>query len=350
MTKRLLTLGLLAGSLTLGACSDDPVSAPEPANIVETAISAGSFNTLVQALRATGLDEALAGDGPFTVFAPTDAAFAALPAGTLDALLADPQALSEILLYHVVAGDVRAADLAGRSSATTLQGGALAIATTGGVRINGANVVSADVVASNGVIHVIDQVLIPSAPEAAGFASRGTDPIAKIAIDNGFNELVGALSYVDAELNTGLVKLFLEGTEPYTVFAPTDAAFAGLYTLLGSVLGTEVDEVSDLPAEVVRDVLLYHVLKGPRPAFTVLPFPFPSWLVKRFPFLGERRIGTLLGEKFIVRADGSIGDGLTGVRPDDATIVSANIFASNGVVHVVDQVLVPASIVKLLTQ
>ena len=131
------------------------------ADIVETAIAAGSFNTLVQAVQAAGLVETLKSAGPFTVFAPTDAAFAKIPADTLASVLADKAQLTAILTYHVVSGKVMAADVVNLTSAKTVQGGELKINTTNGVKINDANVVQADVVADNGVIHVIDTVLMP---------------------------------------------------------------------------------------------------------------------------------------------------------------------------------------------
>lgn len=130
-------------------------------NIVDIATSNDSFETLVTALQAAGLVETLQGDGPFTVFAPTDEAFAKLPPGTVEALLADKEQLTAVLTYHVVAGKLMAADVAGAKSATTVQGGTLAIDTSNGVMVGGANVVQADIEASNGVIHVIDTVLIP---------------------------------------------------------------------------------------------------------------------------------------------------------------------------------------------
>lgn len=130
-------------------------------NIVETASAAGTFNTLLTAAKAAGLAETLAGPGPFTVFAPTDEAFAALPAGTVEGLLKDTEKLKTILLYHVVSGTVTAKDVAGLKSAKTLQGGELKIDTSHGVMINDAMVVKADVMASNGVIHVVNKVLLP---------------------------------------------------------------------------------------------------------------------------------------------------------------------------------------------
>ncbi len=133
------------------------------ANSAETAVSAGSFATLVTALKAAGLDEALAGKGPFTVFAPTDDAFKKLPAGTVEGLLKDIPKLKSILLYHVVAGEVMAKDVVKLTSAKTLQGTDVKIATKGAtVMVNDAAVVKADNKTSNGVIHVIDTVILPA--------------------------------------------------------------------------------------------------------------------------------------------------------------------------------------------
>ena len=133
------------------------------ANIVETAIAAGSFNTLVAAVKAAGLVETLSGPGPFTVFAPTDAAFAKVPADTIQALL-QPGAKDQlvgILTYHVVAGKVMAADVVNLTAARTVQGQSIAIDTTNGVKVDGANVVQTDIECDNGVIHVIDAVIMP---------------------------------------------------------------------------------------------------------------------------------------------------------------------------------------------
>lgn len=131
-------------------------------NIVETAVSAGNFTTLVAAVQAAGLVDTLSGEGPFTVFAPTDAAFEALPEGTVAGLLGDIPALTKILTYHVVPGRVMAADVMGLEVAKTVEGSDLLFDTTDGVKVNQATVTQADIVADNGVIHVIDQVLIPA--------------------------------------------------------------------------------------------------------------------------------------------------------------------------------------------
>jgi len=148
-----LGLALLAGGSAL---------AGQKADIVDTAKSAGSFNTLLTAIEAAGLTETLKGDGPFTVFAPTDEAFAKLPAGTVEALLKDKEKLTKILTYHVVPGTVMAKDVK-PGKVTTVEGSRLNITKgTGGVKVDSANVVATDVVATNGVIHVIDSVVLPN--------------------------------------------------------------------------------------------------------------------------------------------------------------------------------------------
>ena len=138
------------------------VSGAFAADIVDTAVAAGQFNTLVTAVKAAGLVDTLKGPGPFTVFAPTDEAFAKLPAGTVDGLLKDPAKLREILTYHVVSGKVMAADVINLKSAKTVQGSSAKISRKdGGVMIDGAKVVKTDIETDNGVIHVIDSVILP---------------------------------------------------------------------------------------------------------------------------------------------------------------------------------------------
>ena len=150
MKKTLIALALTLGSATAALAAD----------IVETAVQAGSFKTLVAAVQAAGLVDTLKGPGPFTVFAPTDTAFAKVPKEALDALLKDKAALTKVLTYHVVSGKVMAADVkAGK--VRTVQGAELTLGTTGGVTVDNARVTAADVVASNGVIHVIDTVVMP---------------------------------------------------------------------------------------------------------------------------------------------------------------------------------------------
>ncbi len=177
MFKRKLMFPVLAlvaaFPLVAVACGDDDDPDPTPtpteaaaetptADIVDTAVAAGSFTTLATALEAAGLVETLKGPGPYTVFAPTDEAFAKLPEGTVEGLLEDPDALRAILLYHVVEGEVPAADVVNLTEATTVNGATVDIMVDGStVMVNDATVTTADVFASNGVIHVIDTVLIP---------------------------------------------------------------------------------------------------------------------------------------------------------------------------------------------
>ena len=145
------------------AFADNHEAAAE-GTILETATAAGSFTTLAAAVEAAGLTETLSGEGPFTVFAPTDEAFAALPEGTLDELLANPEQLASILTYHVVSGEVTSDQLTEGQEVTTVNGAPATITLEGGPKINGANITQPDVQASNGVIHVIDAVILP--PEA----------------------------------------------------------------------------------------------------------------------------------------------------------------------------------------
>jgi uncharacterized surface protein with fasciclin (FAS1) repeats len=130
-------------------------------DIVETAVEAGNFTTLVAAAQAAGLVEVLKGDGPFTVFAPTDEAFAKLPEGTVERLLQDKEALIAILTYHVIPGKVLAADVINLDTAKTVQGQSIVVDASAGVKVDNANVIATDIIASNGVIHVIDTVIIP---------------------------------------------------------------------------------------------------------------------------------------------------------------------------------------------
>ena len=157
MNRKTLVAALAAVAL-LGTSAH---AADAKTDIVDTAVAAGSFKTLATALQAAGLVETLKGAGPFTVFAPTDEAFAKLPKGTVEALLKDKAKLTAILTYHVVAGNVMAKDVVKLKSAKTVQGGSVTIDTAAGVKVDEAHVVKTDIACSNGVIHVIDTVLMP---------------------------------------------------------------------------------------------------------------------------------------------------------------------------------------------
>ncbi|HSB08361.1 MAG TPA: fasciclin domain-containing protein [Blastocatellia bacterium] len=163
MQFKLQIVGMMFAAALFIGVSTSPVSARDGhKDIVDTAVEAGSFTTLAKALQATGLIDTLKQPGPFTVFAPTDEAFAKLPAGTIESLLKDPQKLKQILLYHVVPGRVLAKDVVKIKSAKTAQGSSIRVTTSrAGVMVDSANVVKTDILTSNGVIHVIDSVIIP---------------------------------------------------------------------------------------------------------------------------------------------------------------------------------------------
>jgi uncharacterized surface protein with fasciclin (FAS1) repeats len=170
MSKKALASGIAlamivgSGFAFAGGCSSSEAqtAAKSDQDIVDTAVSAGSFKTLVAAVQAAGLVEVLKSDGPFTVFAPTDEAFAKIPQDKLNALLKDKEALTAILTYHVVPGKVLAADVVKLDEAKTVQGQSVRIDTSSGVKVDDANVISTDIIASNGVIHVIDSVILPN--------------------------------------------------------------------------------------------------------------------------------------------------------------------------------------------
>jgi transforming growth factor-beta-induced protein len=275
---------------------------PEEQTIVDIAVADGRFTTLVAALQAADLAGTLAGEGPFTVFAPTDDAFAKLPEGTVEGLLEDIPALTDILLYHVVSGEVLAESVVMLEEAETLLGENVSIRVEdGNVYINDAMVVITDIMASNGVIHVIDTVLLPPAEEE----SLGS--IVDIAVADGrFTTLVAALQAA------GLAET-LAGEGPFTVFAPTDDAFAKLPE------GTVEALLEDIPA--LTDILLYHVVSG-------------EVLAEQVVALNSAKA---LNEKFL---EIEVMDGM--VYINDAQVVITDIMADNGVIHVIDTVLLPA--------
>jgi transforming growth factor-beta-induced protein len=281
-----------------------PTATPEPApqDIVDIAAGDGRFTTLVAAVQAAGLVDTLKGDGPFTVFAPTDDAFAKLPAGTIDELLKpeNKQALTDILLYHVVAGKVMASDVVKLNSATTVLGKDVTIKVDmGNVYINDAKVIITDIEAANGVIHVIDTVILPPADKA--------DIIDTAVADGRFTTLAAALTAA------GLVDT-LKGEGPFTVFAPTDDAFAKLPA------GTVEELLKPENKQSLTDILLYHVVSGKVMAADVV---------------GLTNAETVLGKNIkIIVKDGK-------VFINNAEVIITDIETSNGVIHVIDTVLLP---------
>ena len=262
-------------------------------NIVQTAIAAGQFKTLVKAVQAAGLAETLSGDGPFTVFAPTDEAFAKLPDGALEGLLKNPEALKSVLLYHVVPGKVMAADVAKLKTAKTALGQPVKIDTSNGVRVENANVLKTDIVASNGVIHVIDTVIMPK-----------NDIIEAARAAGSFKTLLTAIEAA------GLTDT-LRGDGPFTVFAPTDEAFAKLPK--GTLDALLKDKAK------LTSILTYHVVPGKVMAADVVK-------------LTEAK--TVQGQSVKIATVG-------GVMVDNAKVIKTDVPATNGVIHVIDTVIIP---------
>lgn len=289
----------------------EPTATPEPmlSDIVDTAVADGRFTTLVAAVQAAELVDTLKGEGPFTVFAPTDDAFAALPAGTLDELLKpeNKQQLTDILLYHVVPGKVTAADVTTLTSAATALGKDVAVKVDmGNVYINDAKVIITDIETSNGIIHVIDAVILPPADETS---MEEKNTIVDIAIADGrFTTLVAALQAAElAETVSG------EG--PFTVFAPTDDAFAALPA------GTVESLLLAENKQQLTDILLYHVVPGKVMAADVVNLTSAT---------------TVLGKDLTIK----VQDGKVYLN-DTVQVIITDIEASNGVIHVIDAVLLP---------
>ncbi|PKN54832.1 MAG: adhesion lipoprotein [Deltaproteobacteria bacterium HGW-Deltaproteobacteria-14] len=303
LTRHLGTLAFASSLLALGACSDDatPSTTAQPESIASVVAASGDFTTLEAALEAADLTATFAGSGAFTVFAPTDAAFAALPAGTVESLLEDIPTLTAILKYHVVSGQVDAATVVGLTSATTLNGADVAIEVNGAgeVILNGTvRVTTTDIAASNGVIHVIDGVLLP--PEEP----KSNTVVDVVTGDSRFSTLATAV--VAAGLDATLA-----GEGPFTVFAPTNDAIAALPEGALEALLDDQDALVDL--------LTYHVYDGALPAADVL---------------GSAHLTMFNGALVPITSDG--GPAIGG-----APISVTDLEASNGVIHVIDAVMVP---------
>jgi transforming growth factor-beta-induced protein len=310
---------LLFTSLVLAACGAAPAAAPTATvvpptaapvamDIVDTAVADGRFTTLVAAVQAAGLVDTLKGAGPFTVFAPTDEAFAKLPAGTVENLLKPEnlETLKNVLLYHVVSGNVMAADVVtlDGKTADTVAGSAVNISVKDGkVFLNeNVEVIITDIVTSNGVIHVIDTVLLPPAKLA--------DIVDTAVADGRFTTLVAAVQAA------GLVDT-LKGAGPFTVFAPTDEAFAKLPA------GTVENLLKPENLETLKNVLLYHVVSGNVMAADVVT-------------LDGKTADTVAGSAVNI----SVKDGKVFLN-ENVQVIITDIVTSNGVIHVIDTVLLP---------
>ncbi|MBX3383796.1 MAG: fasciclin domain-containing protein [Phycisphaeraceae bacterium] len=293
----------VAGDTKAASCG---VSEPAAASmgvmagdIVETAVAAGQFKTLVAAVQAAGLVETLKGKGPFTVFAPTDEAFAKLPKGTVESLLLpeNKAKLAAILTYHVVPARVVAADVKAGAVATANGQRFDVRVQDGKVTVDNANVVKTDILCSNGVIHVIDTVILPS-----------DNDIVDTAVAAGqFKTLAMLLD------RAGLVEA-LKGDGPFTVFAPTDDAFAKLpKETVESLLKSE-------NKETLASILKFHVIPGR---------VFSDTAAK------GASVATLQGQKVTTKSEGGK------VLVQNATVLGADIDSTNGVIHVIDTVILP---------
>lgn len=322
MRKLVFTLTLLA----LAALAVVPAFA-QSGTIVEVAVANPSFSTLVAAVQAAGLVDALNARGPFTVFAPTNGAFGTLLnelGVTAEELLADRRLLTQVLLYHVVPGEIKAADILSADlplTVTTLGGADLTVNVSGGrvVLNNGrASVEIPDVDASNGVIHVVDNVLLPPAVASAGAniaptaASTGTI-VDVLAANPNFSTLVAAVQAA------GLVNA-LNARGPFTVFAPTNGAFNTLLSDLGVSAGDLLANRS-----LLTSVLLYHVLPGEYRASDILGASLPL------------SVRTVNGAPVTINFNGS----RVILNNGQASVEVTNIVTRNGVIHVIDNVILP---------
>lgn len=276
----------------------DTVILPPSSDIVDTAAANKSFSTLVAAVQAAGLVDTLKGKGPFTIFAPTDAAFAKLPKGTVDALLKDPEKLKSILLYHAVPSAVYSGDLSKTASAATVNGADVVFTIKNGqAYINNARITSSNILTTNGVIHVIDTVILPPDKNLVEVAAGNPN----------FSTLVAAVQAA------GLVET-LSGSDAFTILAPTNAAFAKLPK------GTVEALLND--PEKLKSILLYHAIKGKAYSGAVAKLSNAE---------------TVNGQRVaIINKSGKIS-------VNNANVTAADIQATNGVIHVIDTVILPPS-------
>jgi transforming growth factor-beta-induced protein len=316
-----------------------PTEAPkmETKDIVDTAVGAGTFNTLAAALTAAGLVDTLKGAGPFTVFAPTDEAFAKLDKTLLANLLKpeNKEALTKILTYHVVAGKVMAADVVKMTSAKTVEGSEAKIKVDGStVMIDGAKVTATDIVASNGIIHVIDAVIVPASVDVSKLAMApamtGTEAMTQTEMMTDTKAMTDTMKaemdIVDTAVAAGNFKTLaaaltaaglidtLKGEGPFTVFAPTDEAFAKLDK------ATLADLLKPENKEKLVAILTYHVVPGSVMAADVVKLTSAK---------------TVNGAEVKIKVDGST------VMVNDAKVTATDIKAKNGVIHVIDTVILP---------
>ncbi len=307
-----LFIALSAASVFTACKDDDDDNNNQTKNIVELAQSSADLSSLVAAVQRAGLVDALSGTTTLTVFAPTNQAFSDLLSSLGYSKLEDVpvDALKNILLNHVVSGEVKSTDLTTGYVETLLPFGTTNsyvnnyVDLSGGVKIGGATVTSADLKASNGIVHVINKVIVPPT-------------VVNQALNNpNFSTLVAALTRSD--LGVDYVGI-LSGTGPFTVFAPTNTAFAALLTELG------VAGLNDIPADVLNNVLQYHVVSGANVLSTQLT--------------DEQQVTSLQGGKFNIDLTG--GAKIVDAQGRTANIIATDVQGSNGVVHAIDKVILP---------
>ncbi|GAB5560797.1 MAG: hypothetical protein SynsKO_24440 [Synoicihabitans sp.] len=270
----------------------------EEKTVPQNFIDAGAFTTLVSAVQAAGLLDTLVGPGPYTLFAPTDEAFAKLPAGTVEGLLNDIPTLSNILLYHVVMGrEVMAADVS-TNPIVMANGNVASLSVEDGAKIDNANIVEVDWMGSNGIIHAIDEVILP------GDAPGGQTIVENLVAQGNFTTLVAAVTAAD------LVDT-LNSAGPFTLFAPTDAAFAKLPE------GTVEGLLNDIPT--LSDILLYHVISGAKVESSAVT---------------AGSVAMANGDMATLSTEG-------GVKINEANVTGVDWQSSNGVIHIIDSVILP---------
>lgn len=303
-TESAIIANLVPGTYTLHLSGDHAGVALaeayflEEKSVPQNLIDAGNFMTLVTAVQEAGLLDTLLGPGPYTLFAPTDEAFAKLPAGTVEALLMDIPALSNILLYHVVWGaEVMAADVS-TNPVVMANGNVASLSIEDGVTIDNANIIEVDWMGTNGIIHVIDEVILP------GDAPGGMTIVENLVAQGNFTTLVAAVTAAD------LVDT-LNSAGPFTLFAPTDAAFAKLPA------GTVEALLDDIPT--LTDILLYHVISGAKVESSMVT-------------AGDVMMAN--GDNATLSTDG-------GVMINDANVFGVDWQSSNGVIHIIDTVILP---------
>ncbi|NRA65618.1 MAG: fasciclin domain-containing protein [Pseudobacteriovorax sp.] len=295
-------------SVLLPASAEEPEPAPELVNIVETAKAAGAFGTLLTALEAAELKDLLKSEGPFTVLAPNDDAFAKLPAADLEAILTDKEKLTNILKYHVIAGQkVKKETVITLTEATMANGDSVTITKTDdGVKINNSNVIATDILATNGVIHVIDSVLLPPAVEEPEPEPELLDIVETAKAAGMFGTLLTALEAAE-------LKELLMSEGPFTVLAPKDEAFA-------KIPAADLDAIL-ADKEKLKNILKYHVIAGQK--------------VKKETVITLTEATMANGDNVTITVTDD------GVKINDSNVVATDILATNGVIHVIDSVLLP---------